>query len=36
TENGKEVLPEKYNTNTTLGREIADDVPSANRILFDL
>ena len=35
-ENGKEVLPEKYNANTTLGREIADDAPSANRILFDL
>ncbi len=35
-ENGKEVLAEKYNTNTTLGREIADDTPSPNRISFDL
>jgi hypothetical protein len=29
-------LPAKYNTETILGREIADDMPSPNRIVFNL
>ncbi|HUT08863.1 MAG TPA: hypothetical protein VMY42_00060 [Thermoguttaceae bacterium] len=33
---GKETVPAKFNTDTELGREVADDVPDAGMILFDL
>jgi hypothetical protein len=30
---GRETLPERYNEKTVLGREVADDVPDAGRVL---
>lgn len=30
---GKETIPERYNTKTILGKEIADDAPSTHRLL---
>jgi len=33
---GKETLPAKFNTETELGREVADDVPGVGVISFDL
>ena len=36
TEGGAEKIPSQYNTQTTLGLEVADDAASPNRIRFDL